>query len=480
MTEPMERTMEMVWSSCLSIIRDNVNPQSFKTWFEPIKPVRLKDNVLTIQVPSQFFYEWLEEHYVNLLHKTIRRELGPEGRLEYSIVMDNSSGDKAPYTINMPGSGMKAKNPDLTVPVNIGASIKNPFIIPGLKKINIDSQLNPRYSFDNFVEGDSNRLARSAGMAVASKPGGTSFNPLMIYGNVGLGKSHLVQAIGNQVKLNFPNKTVLYVTAEKFTQQFIDSLRNNSANDFVNFYQLIDVLVIDDVHNFANKEKTQDVFFHIFNHLHQSGKQLILTSDRAPKDLKGMEERLLSRFKWGLSTDLQVPDFETRVAILEMKMYADGIELPREVVEFIAHNITTNIRELEGAITSLLAYTTLNNKQPDIELAKVVMRNFVRNVSLEISIESIQSLVCEYFDLPVDLLKAKTRKREIVQARQISMYFAKKLTKNSLKTIGEYFGGRDHSTVIHSCQTVEDLMETDRKFKGFVEDIQKKIKISTV
>jgi chromosomal replication initiator protein len=295
-----------------------------------------------------------------------------------------------------------------------------------------------------------------------------------------LGKSHLVQAIGNQIKANFPNKTVLYVTAEKFTQQFIDSLKNNSANDFVNFYQLMDVLILDDVHNLANKEKTQDVFFHIFNHLHQTGKQLILTSDRAPKDIKGMEERLLSRFKWGLSTDLQMPDFETRVAILEMKMYADGIDLPREVVEFIAHNISSSIRELEGALTSLLAYTTLSKKLPDLDLAKMVMRNFVKNVSLEISIESIQSLVCEFFDLNVDLLKAKTRKREVVQARQISMYFAKRLTKNSLKTIGEYFGGRDHSTVIHSCQTVEDLMETDRRFKGYVEEIQKKIKISTV
>lgn len=476
----IERSKELVWENCLSIIRDNVNPQSFKTWFEPIVPVRLRESVLTIQVPSQFFYEWLEEHYVNLLHKTIKRELGSEGRLEYSIVMDHQGQDKAPYTIHVPGSQARAKNPDLNVAVNIGASIKNPFIIPGLKKINVDSQLNPRYTFDNYVEGDCNRLARSAGMAVAAKPGGTSFNPLMIYGNVGLGKSHLVQAVGNQIKANFPNKTVLYVTAEKFTQQFIDALKNNSANDFVNFYQLMDVLILDDVHNFANKEKTQDVFFHIFNHLHQTGKQLILTSDRAPKDLKGMEERLLSRFKWGLSTDLQLPDFETRVAILEMKMYADGIELPREVVEFIAHNINSNIRELEGALTSLLAYTTLSKKQPDLELARLVMRNFVKNVSLEISIESIQSLVCEYFDINVDLLKAKTRKREVVQARQISMYFAKKLTKNSLKTIGEYFGGRDHSTVIHSCQTVEDLMETDRRFKGYVEEIQKKIKISTV
>jgi chromosomal replication initiator protein len=243
---------------------------------------------------------------------------------------------------------------------------------------------------------------------------------------------------------------------------------------------MMDVLILDDVHNLANKEKTQDVFFHVFNHLHQNNKQLILTSDRPPKDLRGLEDRLLSRFKWGLSADLQMPDFETRLAILQSKMYADGIELPSEIVDFIAHNIHSNVRELEGALTSLMAYTTLSNQQADLELARTVAKNFTRHTQTEVSIDSIQTMVCEYFDLPVDLLRATTRKREVVQARQISMYFAKKLTKHSLKAIGDYFGGRDHSTVIHSCQTVEDLMETDRRFKGFVEDILKKIKTSTV
>jgi chromosomal replication initiator protein len=380
----------------------------------------------------------------------------------------------------MPGGSVKQAGAEVSMPVNIGQTIKNPFVIPGLKKIQVESQLNPRYRFDSFVEGDCNRLARSAGLAVAAKPGATSFNPLMLYGSTGLGKTHLAQAIGNQVRQLFPAKTVLYVSSEKFTQQFVDAIKNQSANDFVHFYQMMDVLILDDVHNLANKEKTQDVFFHIFNHLHQNGKQLILTSDRAPKDLRGMEDRLLSRFKWGLSTDLQAPDFETRLAILQSKMYADGIELPLEVVEFIAHNIHSNIRELEGALTSLMAYTTLSHRQADLELARNVIKNFTRHTQTEISIDSIQSMVCEYFDLPVDLLRASTRKREVVQARQISMYFAKKMTKYSLKAIGEYFGGRDHSTVIHSCQTVEDLMETDRRFRGFVDDIQKRIKSSTV
>ncbi len=476
----METTYEDVWKNCLKIIRDNVSLQSFKTWFEPIKPVRLENSVLTIQVPSQFFYEWLEEHYVGLLRKTIKRELGVDARLEYRIVVDNSAGNAKPFTVNYPNYNTgNNKNPEVAAPLVMGNSIKNPFIIPGLKKVNIESQLSPAYNFDNFVEGDCNRLARSAGFAVATKPPGTTaFNPLVVYGGVGLGKTHLVQAIGNQFKQHFPNKTVLYVSSEKFTNQFIEALKNNAVNDFIHFYHLIDVLIVDDIQFFANKDKTQDIFFHIFNHLHQGGKQLILTSDRSPRDLEGMEERLLSRFKWGLSADLQVPDFETRIAILEKKMYADGIELPREVVEFVAYNINTNIRELEGALISLLAQASLNKKEIDIELAKKIIKNFVKSISREVSIEYIQKTVCEHFEIPMDKLKEKTRKRAIVQARQLSMFLAKNFTKNSLKVIGKHFGGRDHSTVIHSCQAVQNLIDTDGEFRDSVKEIQKKIQLS--
>jgi len=468
-----------VWSNCLKIIKDNVNLQSFKTWFEPIEPVKIEGDILTILVPSQFFYEWLEEHYVTLLRKTIKRELGPNARLEYRIVVENSSGNNSPFTIDYPNyNSGNNKNPEIAAPLVMGTSIKNPFVIPGLKKVNIESGLNPNYNFDNFIEGDCNRLCRSAGYAVAQKPGGTAFNPLVIYGSTGLGKSHLAQAIGNEVKQNFPNKTVLYTNAERFTNQFIESLKNNSVNDFVHFYQLIDVLIIDDIHFFANKAKTQDIFFHIFNHLHQESKQIILTSDRPPRDLEGVEERLLSRFKWGLSADLQIPDFETRVAILEKKMYADGIELPKDVVEFVAYNITNNIRELEGALVSLLAQASLNKKQIDLDLAKKIVKNFVKNMSREVSIDFIQKAVCDYFDVPVDKLKEKTRKRQVVQARQLSMFLSKNFTKHSLKAIGKHFGGRDHSTVIHSCQAIQNLMDTDSKFKESVDDLQKKIQMS--
>ncbi len=475
----MSSPAESLWNNCLKIIKDNVSRQSYKTWFEPIEPVSIEDKVLTIQVPSQFFYEWLEEHYVSLLRKTIKRELGDDARLEYKIVVENSTGQAKPFTVNYPNYNTgNNKNPEVSMPLVVNSSIKNPFVIPGLKKVNVESQLNSNYNFDSFVEGDCNRLARSAGYAVASKPGGTAFNPLVIYVGVGLGKTHLAQAIGNQVKQNFSNKTVLYVSSEKFTNQFIDALKNNVVNDFVHFYQLIDVLIVDDIQFFANKDKTQDIFFHIFNHLHQSGKQLILSTDRPPRDLEGMEERLLSRFKWGLSADLSIPDFETRIAILEKKMYADGIELPRDVVEFVAYNINTNIRELEGALISLLAQASLNKREIDLDLAKKIIKNFVRSISHEVSIEFIQKTVCEYFEVPIDKLKEKTRKRNIVQARQLSMYLAKNYTKNSLKVIGKHFGGRDHSTVIHSCQMVKNLIDTDEGFKESVKELEKKIQLS--
>lgn len=472
-----ERTCQSVWDSCLQIIKDNVPAKSYKTWFEPISALKLEGNVLTIQVPSLFFYEWLEEHFVSLLRKTIKHQLGPDGRLEYNIIMDSNA--KNGHSINIPtSSNGELKNQTVPMPVNINSSIKNPFIIPGLKKLNIDPQLNPKYSFDNYIEGDCNRLARSAGYAVASNPGGTSFNPLFIYGASGLGKSHLAHAIGASVKTQSPDKLVLYVNAERFGQQLVESIGNRTVNDFVNFYQLIDVLIIDDIHFISGREKTQEIFFQIFNHLHTSGKQIIMTCDKAPKDLVGFEERLLSRFKWGLTADLQIPDIDTRISILHKKMQTDGITLPSDVIEYVAHNIESNIRELEGALVSLLAQSTLNRKEVDLPLAKQMLKNFIKHSNKEISIEYIQKLVCDYFEVPVDMVKSQTRKREIVQARQISMYLAKQHTKSSLKSIGMHFGGRDHSTVIYACQTVDDLMDTDKKFKSWVGDIQKKLKMT--
>ena len=477
----MKKNCKAVWDNCLKVIKDNISHQSYKTWFEPIKAVNLKDNVLTIMVPSQFFYEWLEEHYITLLKKTIKKELGAEGRLEYSIIMENSySNNTPPYTVKFPTSHKTAtSNPPVNMPIDLnrGSSkdIPNPFIIPGLKKIKVNSQLNESYSFENFIEGDCNRLARSAGFAVASNPGKTAFNPLLIYSNVGLGKTHLAHAIGLEVKMNFPEKTVLYVTSEQFTNQYIDSVKNSSQNDFVHFYQMIDVLIIDDIQFLVKKEKTQEVYFHIFNHLHQNNKQLIITSDKPPVEMEGMNARLLSRFKWGLSADLQVPDLETRIAIIERKLYKDGVEMPKDVIEYLAYSITSNVRELEGALISILAQSSLNKKAINLELAKKMIDKFVKNTSREISIDYIQKVVSDYFGLPLEAIHSKTRKREIVQARQLAMYFSKKLTKASLATIGLHCGNKDHATVLHACRTVNNLIETDKQFRNYVEEIDKKI-----
>ena len=477
----MEKPFEKVWSNCLAIIKDIVEWQHFKTWFEPIKPVALKGNVLTIQVPSQFFYEYIEEHYINLLAKTLKRELGKEAQLEYRIMVDSGNGNAKPLTMDIPGQNFKSfSNNEMDFPLVVNNHVRNPFVIPGLKKMQIDSQLNPTYTFEAFIEGDCNRVARRAGKTVAEKPGATSFNPLVVYGGVGLGKTHLVQSIGNEVKRLHPNKVVLYVSSEKFINQFQDHSRNNAINDFIHFYQLIDVLIIDDVQFFNRAEKTQDAFFAIFNHLHQSGKQLILSSDKPPKDLEGMQERLLSRFRWGLSADIQVPDYETRIEILEKKMKNNGLDLPKDVVKYIAYNIQNTVRELEGALISLLAQSSLNKREIDLDLAKKVLRNFIKTSSKEITIDTIQKMVCEFFDLPYDRLLQKTRKREIVQARQITMYLAKIFTKNSLKTIGEHFGGRDHTTVIHSCQTVKDLMDTDNMFRESVMELQQKVQLAAM
>jgi chromosomal replication initiator protein len=467
------------WDNCLKLIQEEITPQGFNTWFRPIIPVKLEGNVLTIEVPSQFFYEWLEDHYVTLLKKAIHETLGPEGRLEYSIVIDKDSQNQEASRIKLPTTpqapGSNRSNFMDNRHINVDRPIPNPFVIPGIRKFEVDSNLNPNYTFQNFIEGDCNRLARSAGYAVANKPGLTAYNPLFIYGGVGLGKTHLLQSIGNEIKVHSPKKAVLYVSSERFINQFVDAVRNNTVNDFMNFYQMIDVLLVDDIQFLSGKAKTQDNFFHVFNHLRQSGKQIVLASDRAPQMMEGVEERLLSRFKWGLSAGLQQPDYGTRVSILRTKMYQNGIELPEEVVEYIAHNVSNNIRELEGALISLLAQSSLNRIDVDLDLARSMVKSFVNKVQKEITIEAIQDVVGEHLAIEPDLMRAKTRKREVVQARQIAMYFAKDLTKHSLKSIGNHFGGRDHSTVIHALQTVNDLMATDKTYKNSVKEIRKRL-----
>ncbi len=475
----MSNTAQSVWNNCLEFIKDNIQPQAYKTWFEPIVAVKLADNALSIQVPSKFFYEWLEEHYVKILKVALTKELGETAKLVYIIKMENTYGNKQPFTEKIPSSNRTSvKSQDVDIPLNNKSpELRNPFVIPGIRNVKVESQLNPNYSFDNFLEGDSNRLARSAGLAVANKPGGTSFNPLLIFGGVGLGKTHLAHAIGVDIKDKYPEKTVLYISAEKFTQQYIDAIKKNNRNDFIHFYQIIDVLIIDDVQFLSGKSGTQDVFFHIFNHLHQNGKQVILTSDKAPVDMQDIEQRLLSRFKWGLSAELQTPDFETRVSILKNKLYRDGVVMPEEIIDYVAKNIKSNVRELEGAIISLIAQSSFNKKEITIDLARVIVEKFVKNTKREVSIDYIQKVVSDYFQMDIDTLQSKTRKRHIVQARQLAMFFAKKFTKASLASIGSQIGKRDHATVLHACKTVDNLSSTDKQFRKYVEDITKKLSV---
>ena len=443
----MKEAAEKVWSRCLEFIKDNINEQPFNTWFAPIVPVELEGNTLKIKVPSKFFCEWLEENYISLLKSAMTFTLGVNSRLVY-IVDTPLTKEQLPST-NRPELAKQT----LTLATETkDPGLKNPFVIPGIREITVDPQLNLHQNFDNFVEGASNRLARSAGMAVANKPGGTAFNPLFIFGGVGLGKTHLAHAIGVDIKEKYPKKKVLYVSAEKFTQQFISASTakdkdKNTLNDFIHFYQLIDVLIVDDIQFLSGKVKTQDAFFHIFNHLHQNGKQVILTSDKAPVDLFDIEQRLLSRFKWGLSAELQTPDYE---------------------------NIRTNVRELEGVSNSLIAQAAFNRKEYSIELAQSIIDKSVKNNRNDLTIDHIQQIIADYFGLDIESLHSKTRKRNVVQARQLAMFFSKKYTKNSLSTIGSQIGQRDHATVLHACKTVENLIETDRAFKKYVSDLETK------
>ena len=458
-----------VWSKCLSIVRREISAQSYKTWFEPIKPVRLTSEALTIQVPNKFFYEWLEENFVTELKKALRMTLGENARLEYQILVDN-------HRKIGKNTGARENN---DIPKKFSTDqIKNPFVIPGIKKIKIDPQLNGAYNFDTYVMGECNQLAATAGKAIAANPGGTAFNPLFIYGDVGLGKTHLANAIGLEVLSQDSNKQVIYVTLERFTNQVVQAIKNNAVNDFMNFYQMIDTLIVDDIHFLAGRAKTQEIFFNIFSQLHHNGKQIILTSDRPPKDIAGVEERLISRFKWGLAAELTTPDYKTRRAILDIKMKKEGLELSEKIKEYICYNIKNNIRELEGVIITLVAQSTLNKKEIDLQLAKDVVNQFISQDNKEITVENIKLLVAEYFKVPVEKLHGKTRKRDIVIARQLSMYLAKNFTTSTLKDIGKNFGGRDHTTVLYSVKAVQDLMDTDLVFKDKVVELEKQVQLN--
>jgi len=449
----MSNPCTSIWHECLSIIESSINPQSYTTWFKPIVPVGLNGETLTVEVPSQFFYEWLEEHYSPLINKALYHVLGEKAKLSYAIAEAANGGLDEMPTIDR----------------------KKP-----IKNYQTNSTLVERYNFDTFVEGSNNQFARAAAMAVAEAPGKTTFNPLVIYGGVGLGKTHLIQAIGHYTLTNRTAKNVLYVDSEKFTIEFINSIQTNKTTEFSSIYRNVDILLVDDIQFFVNKERTQEEFFHTFNSLYNSGKQIVLSSDRPPKDLDGVEERLLSRFQWGLVADIQPPDLETRIAILQQKADETGIEFPGEIIEFIAANVTSNIRELEGAMIRLLAYSSLHGKDCTLADAQDVLKNLSLKKKKNIHIEEIQRIVSEHYDVSDDLLRAKSRKKEIAYVRQVAMYLSKELTKHSLKTIGLHFGGRDHSTVIHAIQSIEKLIKKDSRTCEEVTELRKHLELSTM
>jgi chromosomal replication initiator protein len=467
-----------VWNACLDHIRESVNTQSFKTWFEPMIPIHLRGGKLTVQVPSQFFYDWLEEHYYTVISQTIETVLGKDAHLEYSVRTDEPQID-LDYQITPPPVQRPERRTFPPQPTSFTVPPPPPFVAgrsegtPG----SFQTFLNSRYTFENFIKGDSNQLARAAASAVANNPGGTSFNPLVIYGTTGLGKTHLIQAIGNHAIAHGKAKRVIYVSSERFTVEFVEAIQRDTTNEFAGFYRSMDILIVDDIQFFAGKERTQDHFFHTFNELHQLGKQIVLSSDRPPKELKGLDDRLLSRFQWGLTSDIQPPDLETRIAILLKKSENERINLPQDVVECIASNVTSNIRELEGCLISLMAKASLEGREITVDLAREVLKVVVGDVKSPLTIETIQRTVCDYFSIPEDLIRAKTRKQEIVNARQVAMYLAKELTNCSLKTIGLHFGGRDHSTVIHAYQSVEDQMRIDQKYQANVQQIRRRLQM---
>lgn len=474
----------LVWQDCLNIIRDNITYQKYKSWFEPIKPLSLDNSTLVIQVPTQFWYEWLEQHYYNVLRSAISRVLGDQGKLEYSVIVEQSDSLLDNRTIQLPQNPTPPQNNDtFTAETQFyPGNIQNPYVVPGIQKKQINSNLNSNYVFERFIEGDCNRLARSASLAIADSPVNNSFNPFFIYGGSGLGKTHLIQSIGNKIKQDFNNeKTVLYITSENFTNEFVHAIRNNRISEFSMIYRSVDVLIVDDIQFFSGKERTQEEFFHIFNTLHQDGKQIILSSDRAPKDIPDIQERLISRFNWGLSADIQMPEYETRYAILERKAHDNGINFDPEILEFIAINFKSNVRDLEGAIIKLLAMSSLQGIDfIDLAMAKKILKDMVKDTKSNISIDTIQNFVSDYYGLDSNKLKDKTRKQEIVEARQVAMYLSKKLTKATYKTIGLHFGGRDHSTVIHGITTIEDRKSTSTKLMQTLKEIEHQIELSTI
>ena len=457
------------WNNCLRFISQVVEPRQMEVWFNKITPVSLEGSTLTVEVPSQFFCEYLESAFLDVIKAALKKEIGAGARLVYNIRPVRS---QQPMSYPQ-GPGDPPVNKTISVSTWQPAGNPGPFVFPGITRVQVNPRLNPVYSFDNFVVGDCNRLAANAAGNISAAPGKTPFNPLFIFGGPGLGKTHVAQAAGLAVKKKYPELVVLYVTGNEFKTQYMDAVFvRNKLTDFLAYYMKIDVLIVDDIQDLASPG-SQNAFFNIFNHLHQNGRQLILTSDRPPVELQTFEERLLSRFKWGLSVELTAPDYATRLKMLRERAFREGAQIGDDVLEYLATRIKTNFRELEGALISVMAAATMSHRDVTVEEAAGITEKIVGEENPAVTIDKVQDTVCDWFGISRDVLLSSTRKRQIVQARQISMFLCRKLISNvSLSTIGSETGGKDHATVLHACNTVSDLCSTDRRFRKDVAGIE--------
>lgn len=482
----MNENLVLIWDRCLQFMRDNLNAaedntdlkkleNSFDLLFDKVQPISLVNNNLTLLVPSDFYKEYIEDNYLSLLSAALKKNIGKGVKLWYSVMENKPSGKEKPITMNVKGISTQQPKIQEARPVLKDNNV-NAFAVPGIKKVNIDSNLKADQSFDNFIEGESNKFASTVARSIAKRPGSTAFNPLFVYGGYGVGKTHLAQAIGLEVKASFPEKVVLYQSSEKFIQDFVKAAKSQNKTDFQHYYQMIDVLIIDDIQFLSGKAATQDSFFHIFDYLHQNGKQIILTSDKAPADILDTQERIISRFKWGLSAEIKSPNFDTRRKIIVDKLSRDGIELTEDMLDYLASEVKTNgVRELIGVVNAVIAYSTVYKSDFSLDLLKDTINKLATTQKKTINIPYIQEIVCDYFGIQREQLLSKTRKREIALPRQLAMYFAKEYTNATFTKIGEEMGGKDHSTVMYACDTIRDVSKIDKELKKYIKDLKEKI-----
>ena len=466
----MNNNHQALWDECLRLIQANVSEQQFKTWFAPIvfESYSEKEQMLLVQVPSSYVCEYLEQYYVGLLSKVLARVFGTGVRLSYRIVTVKAHHN---VTVDVESDGVTLE----TQPTN--RANQSPTALDAATPQQLNPQLDVKKTFQNFIEGDSNKLPRTVGLSIAEHPGKTTFNPFFIYGPSGCGKTHLINAIGVRCKETYPQKRVLYVSARLFQVQFTDSVRHNTTNDFINFYQSIDVLIVDDIQEWMNAPKTLDTFFHIFDHLFRIGKQIILASDRPPVDLQGVKDRLLTRFSCGLIAELEKPNVQLCIDILNAKCRRDGLKIPADVIQYIAETANGSVRDLEGVVNSLMAYSIVYNTHIDMRLAERIIKRAVKVDNHPLTIDDILEKVCRHYNVEQRQVFSKSRKRDLVQVRQVSMYLAQKYTKMPAGRIGQLIGNRDHSTVIHSCNTIEQRLKIDTTFSDEIRSIENSFKL---